>query len=811
MSVKIQGYGPLDAKLMIVGEVPGLENERASQQLRGWMMESGIDPDSVRFENLCKYRPPGNKLSAFIEKGKPNDKLMEGLFELMEMIDLVKPNLIFGVGSNVLKFLTDKGYWNAEHRSYAGIDTWRGSIWDCKLAPGTKVVCSYHPVYLTREGMKNHGTFLADLARVKEDMEFPEFRYPVKELFPAPVGNVKQEIRERLLDSPKDSIFTIDIEYLSKKKGQRGKLICIGITNHRDWAASFPTDLPGEFEFAKELVMSGHPLNMQNSMFDASILEWHFGMAVQPFVAYDTMVAAHAANIELPKGLDYLESIYTRQPNHKDMINWEDVKAGRQPFSDVYTYNAMDVWTQHEIMEEQIKWDLNDPKVKAVFDHEMALLQPLWECSRRGVKLDLPYLDELREQMVSEISLMKGLLHSISGRPINVKSGNDMAWLLHDFLKLPITRKTKTGKPKNDDKTLAAYLVKCKVDKQVAVLDLVRDIRNRRDLLSKFINVELDEDERSRGHYDPTKTVTGRLSSKKFFPTGRGHQQQNIPRDPRIRRCFLPDEGMYFGYADLERAESLVVAHLANDPLMLEHHRPGADAHRLLAAKLFDVSEDDVTKEQRYLGKQTRHAGNYMQGPETMKQNINQKANLTGISVTYADCDRFIKLYRKLNIYLEQWWKEVERDLWASRKLFNLLGRQRIFYDHIGAIVPEAVAYVPQSTVGDVLNCGLNALHGKVTDLSRGRMLLTDAEIKDLSDTLINDWGFQMLNQVHDAVGYQAPHEHQFEVNQAIRTLLSVTLLSPKTYEEFVIPVEIANGPNWGDVKVWSEDLAAQT
>lgn len=813
---RVEGSGPLDAQLLFVGEAPGEQEERtgepfvgpAGQALRKWMMEAGISPTSVRFENLCKYRPPNNKLAAWCPSGKANQLVVQGLMELGDTIESM-PNLncIVGLGSFPLRFLANKGHWDSKFHSFVGIQEFRGYQFPCTLVPGKKVLPTFHPSYLIQEGMGDHGTFLADLAKIKYHSTFSDLGYTQREYFPAPEGHVKLQCRERLLDSPKDTVFTTDIEYVRNKKTGKMRLICVGITNARDWAASFRTDNPGDIEFIREILLSGHPINAQNSMFDASILEWHYGVPIQPLLSFDTMVAAHAANIELPKDLGYLASIYTQDEMWKDMVDWSAIAAGKQSPDTVYLYNCKDTAIQHEIMEEQQRYDLNDKNTREVFEFEMAMLNPLWDMSKRGMRLDHKLLKEANEQFDKEVLVLGHLLNSLCGRQVNVKSGTDMAWLVHDHLGIPMTRKTKKGAPKTDDKTLAAYLVKCKNPKQEAILNLIRDIRNRRDLKSKFFNAPLDTDGRSRGHYDPSKTRTGRLASKKFYPTDRGHQQQNIPGAKSVKRCFIPDEGKEFGYSDLERAESLVVAHLTNDPVMLAHHAPGTDAHRALAARLFSVPEEEVTADQRYLGKQTRHAGNYMEGPETMKMNVNQKAHLTGVSVTYADCDKFIGIYRSMHRFLVPWWTSIEKQLWRDRTLYNLLGRRRTFYDHIKGIVPQAVAFIPQSTIGDTLNCGYLAAHGIVVDYMRDHLTMTEAEIKDLAATMKHDWGFEALNQVHDAIGYQYNIEHRFEVNSSLRKLLAFRLQNPKTYEEFIVPVEVLIGPNWGDVKKWEEDL----
>jgi DNA polymerase I-like protein with 3'-5' exonuclease and polymerase domains len=179
--------------------------------------------------------------------------------------------------------------------------------------------------------------------------------------------------------------------------------------------------------------------------------------------------------------------------------------------------------------------------------------------------------------------------------------------------------------------------------------------------------------------------------------------------------------------------------------------------------------------------------------------NVNQAADRTGVSVTYSEAKRLINLYREVHPFLAKWWKEVEAELWKSRTLYNLLGRRRIFYGHIRSIVPNAVAFVPQSTVGDVLNIGLLSLHNV-----KSQYLSTAVwDEYATSAVALQSTGFQLLNQIHDAVGYQYPVAERDQVNELVEKLLSVELTVPPTYQTVRIPVEIQVGPSWGDLSVW--------
>lgn len=800
---------------MIVGEAPGADEERegrpfvgkSGELLRHFLMGRGIDPDSCYMTNICKYRPPSNELRRFFSEGKdggePNELVLEGMLELREEINRVNPNVVLSCGSFPLWALTGKARWRqvkgkvgGSFWTYTGIQDWRGSILESRDWFGQrKVIPTLHPAYILREGMADHASFIADLERLSRESLFPEIRRPQREFILDPRGNLRSAVRDRLL-SPRSTI-TVDIEYFGKD------LICVGMTNSKEWATTIQILGPEDLAFCKEILESGLPLNAQNAMFDVSILEWHYGFDVMRHLAFDTMLAAHAIAIELPKGLDYLCSIYTDQPYYKDMVDWKAVKLGKQPIAEVLEYNCIDCVVQHEVMEKQLEEDLSDPRVRRVFDFEMSLLPELWEVSKRGMRIDQEKLDKLIEATNSEILIRQTLLNELAGSPINVKSGKDIPYLLVDVLGVKLTKKTPGGAWACDDKTLAEVLPRCQTKLQSGAIKIIRELRQKRDLLSKFAEVERDEDDRSRGMYNPAGTTTGRLSSKKFYPTGRGHQQQNIPRKSSVRSVFVPDPGLRFGYADLERAESLVVAHLTNDPLMLAHHAPGVDAHKELAALIFEKPVDEINKDERYLGKQTRHAGNYMEGPKIFQLNVNKLAHETGVWIEFSEAKAFIARYRELHPFLVAWWKETEQELWRSRTLFNLLGRHRTFFNHIGSILPEAVAFVPQSTVGDVLNAGLLNVAGKpcayCIERCNQTQILEDSRV-------LREGGFSILNQVHDAIGFQYDPQCERDVLSALRRLMSIPLVAPKTYEDFIIPVEIAIGESWGEVQKWDED-----
>lgn len=836
---KVPASGPASARIMIVGEAPGEQEERmrqpfvgpAGELLRKFLLEVGIRPEEVFFTNICKYRPPANKLEKFfLDGGLPNEKVIEGIHELREDILRVRPNVIVACGNFPLWAITDKARWvhynkdGETVRGYTGITDWRGSILESTLDEASfKVIPTFHPSYIQREGMKDHGTFKCDLARVKKESEFPEIRRPEKEIVlvreqPQTLLNYwdvilqdakpewqpqssRHEIREYLLDEGRSflgttgSVTTLDIEYIGSK------LLCVGMTQSATEAFVFPTDSLGDLSYVSEIIRGLSSFNAQNSMFDASILEWHYQLPIMQRVVFDTMLAANAAQIELPKGLDYLVSIYTDQPYYKGMVDWKKIKAGTQSLETMYVYNGADVWTQHEVMLRQIEYELCDEAVRSTFDFMMRLLVPLWEMSKRGVRIDLQLMSNVAKELDGESAAKEFELMFLAGRtePINVKSNDQVGDFLFRQLGLKPLKMNKTG-PACDDKTMAALQLKATTDEQHRAIELIRSIRSARDLRSKFFNIEFDTDGRMRGHYDPTKTVTGRLASRKFYPTGLGTNQQNIPRDKRARRAFVADPKKVLCYADLEKAESLVVAHLTGDARMLFDHQPGQNAHRNLGADLFSKPAEGLSEDEYYLSKKTRHAGNYMQGWMTFQRNVNQDAHKTGVSIDAREAKFFIGRYKDLHPGLPKWWRQTELTLYQSRTLFNLLGRRRVFYGHIGGILPEAVAFVPQSTVGDTLNVGLLNLEGLPCPYTVERGLWPD--YADIGPEL-RSYGYESLMQIHDAVVFQVFERDLDKALPLINKALRVPLTNPRTYEDFTIPVEINADVDPEHLRVW--------
>lgn len=840
-TVRVGPRGPTTAKIMCVGEAPGANEERlgkpfvgaAGQLLEEMLAAAGCDPSDVFFTNLCKYRPPNNELRAFFDKsGMPNDRVVEGLTELKAEIEQVSPNVIVPLGNYPLRFLTGKGRWND---GYTGITDYRGSILTgSPFVGGRKCVPTFHPASILRQ-YSNKPIVKLDLRRAVEESASPEIRLPRKSAVIDPRGTDRLAWKAWLLGPsgaqsppvnfgsdedpdwrtlPAGAFLSGDIEYIGSE------LLCLGATRHADVAVVFAVRSGDDLRDVRDLLTSGLPLCFQNGMFDCSILEWHFGIRCFPYLRHDTLIAMHCAYTEFPKDLGFIASIFTKQPVWFDRIDWKKARSEGWTYieREVLPYNAVDVRVTHEAMEGFLADELTQPDVRATYEFEISLIDPLWQISRRGCLIDTQRLATLRAQLEEEAKTMIGGLTVLNGgKPVNPKSPPQCAAFIYDTLGVPkVGPKTPGGAWKMNDDTLADLSLRASSDRQRTGIKLIREARERLDLISKFCEIELDDDGRMRCHYDPAKTQTGRLASRKFYPTGRGSNLQNVPRDDRVRAVFIPDPGCVLGYADLKSAESLVVAHITGDPEMLRLHSDdfmsgGADGHKYVAAYLFNKKMEDITKDERYLGKRTRHAGNYALGWMRFMQLVNADAQKTGVTVTAAEAKVFIAKYRQLHPLLEAWWRDVQAELWRTRTIKTVpvehqltqiekevlwiaqpvegwdeadtiwLQRPHTFYDRPDSILPEAIAQSPQGTVANTLNEGL---------------------LRASRDPRLAELGYQPILQVHDAIGFQMPRSNIAPVCNFLSECMTVPLLiQRKGVEpyEITIPVDIKLGYNWGE------------
>jgi DNA polymerase-1 len=229
-----------------------------------------------------------------------------------------------------------------------------------------------------------------------------------------------------------------------------------------------------------------------------------------------------------------------------------------------------------------------------LYDLELPVSHLLAVMERRGVAVDRKKLAELLSFFESEVATETKKAHDSVGHEFNVASPKQLQVVLFDELKLPKTKKIKTGFTTDAD-ALAGLYAKSKHPVLAALLR-IRETKKLATTIEGLI-AEIASDQRIHTHFAQTVTATGRLSSI-------GPNLQNIPvrteEGRKIRDCFIAGKGFdQLITADYSQIEMRIMAHLSNDAHLLEAFSSGEDLHATVAAEVFGVAPHEVDLEMR--------------------------------------------------------------------------------------------------------------------------------------------------------------------------------------------------------------------
>lgn len=336
----------------------------------------------------------------------------------------------------------------------------------------------------------------------------------------------------------------------------------------------------------------------QNIKYDIIVLK-KYGINVKGKL-FDTMIAHYLLNPELRHNMDYMaethlnyktihidELIGPRGKNQLNMRNLEPI-AIRD-----YACEDADVTLKlKNILEKEI--EKNDLK-KLFYEIELPLIYVLADMEYTGVLLDTKALKESSDTLTKNMSDIEQEIFALADFEFNINSTKQVGEVLFDRLKIvDKPKKTKTGQYTTSEETLESL-------KDVhPIVSKILEYRSLKKLLSTYIDalpLLIDKhDKKVHTSYNQTVTATGRLSSS-------NPNLQNIPiRDAQgkeIRKAFIPDNGCTFYSADYSQIELRIMAHLSQDPHMIEAFNSGEDIHAATAAKIYKTPIGEVTGDMR--------------------------------------------------------------------------------------------------------------------------------------------------------------------------------------------------------------------
>lgn len=369
--------------------------------------------------------------------------------------------------------------------------------------------------------------------------------------------------------------------------------------------------VPAEREAAQRMVDIFRPLYEdehimkvgQNIKYDYEVLR-RYGIEVRGPM-FDTMLAHYIVQPELHHNMDYMaETLLGYQTIHIDQLIGPRGKGQRSMRDllpqEVYEYAAEDADVTlrlKNVLEQKLK-EVDGERL--FYDIEMPLVPVLAEMELTGVCLDTAALAETGKNFNRRLAEYEQKIYAEAGETFNISSPKQVGDILFGKMKIvDKPKKTKTGQYVTSEEVLT------QLRSRAPIVDDILNYRGLKKLLGTYVEALPRLINPRTGHihtcFNQAITATGRLSSS-------DPNLQNIPiRDDdgkEIRKSFVPEPGCLFFSADYSQIELRIMAHLSQDEHMLDAFRSGTDIHAATAAKIWHVSVEEVTPEQRKKAKQ---------------------------------------------------------------------------------------------------------------------------------------------------------------------------------------------------------------
>ncbi|MFO8056042.1 MAG: DNA polymerase I [bacterium] len=506
----------------------------------------------------------------------------------------------------------------------------------------------------------------------------------------------------------------------------------------------------------------------QNLKYDLVVLS-RAGMPLGG-VYFDTMVASYLADPRRRShGLDELAWDYL---DHK-MIKYEDLCGkgkNQKPFSSVPLEDALEYAGEDAdiaLMLYRVLADrLEQLSLRKLFDEiEMPLIPVLARMETAGVKIEPERLAELSGRFQSSIDELKKKIYELAGEEFNIDSPKQLAEVLFVKKKLARGKKTKTGYSTSVE-VLSSLAEEHELPGKVLEYRSLAKLKNTyTDALPKLINQDTG---RIHTSFNQTVTSTGRLSSS-------DPNLQNIPiragEGKIIRQAFVGEDGNYIVAADYSQIELRLMAHLSEEPALIESFEKGEDIHSRTAAEVFGVSPELVTGDMRRQAKVINFGILYGMSAHGLTKQLD---------VDHDDAKKYIEAYFARYPYVKKYIEDTVALAKEKGYVSTIKGRRLPTPD-----VCSTNYIARQAAEREAVNA---PLQGSAADIIKSAMIAIDRElIKD-------NYQSRMIMQVHDELVFEAaPAELS-----ALKQMVKLKMESAETLR-VKLEVEISEAENWAE------------
>ena len=515
--------------------------------------------------------------------------------------------------------------------------------------------------------------------------------------------------------------------------------------------------------FAKSSCVSGHHVK--------PILRWFLDRDIDiPKIGFDTAIAAYL-----------LEPAQSKLEAHEVLARYTDDRIdgrlenstddGQLSFDAQVSNSSSDASNIAVAVARVIpalSREIGNQGVGELFNEvELPLIRVLAKMEHVGVHVDKKQLTNINEHLIKETKRLTVVLHELAGKSFNLNSPTQLRQILYEDKQLSPGKKTKTG-----FSTDAATLEKIR-DQWPEFIDQLLEYREFEKLRGTYGQGLLDAiqpDGRIHATFNQTVARTGRLSSD-------APNLHNIPirseEGKVFRTAFVPREGCIFMVADYNQIELRCIAHLANDPGLIDAFTRGIDIHSATAARVFGIDSTSVSSDMRSQAKMISYGLAY--GMEAF--GLSQRLGV-GVGEASEILDAYFAAFPNVKQYMDDTIEEARTKGYTE----TLFGRRRQIPD-----LNNPNFRIRQAGERQAMNAGIQGLAADIFKIALVRIDAAIAKAKLNSAVIL---------QVHDEVIVECPISEREEVNELV-------LHEMKNAAALKVPLEVnaAWGDSWASAK----------
>jgi DNA polymerase-1 len=519
------------------------------------------------------------------------------------------------------------------------------------------------------------------------------------------------------------------------------------------------------------LESENYPKALQNAKFDRSIVRCQ-GIKLAG-VVFDTMLASYVLNPETSHSLSelirkHLKHLKKPPKTYSELVPKNKTIADIS-IQEVADYCGMDVYTTFQLVgklraefKEADKTSFPQKTLEGLLLEVEQPLEPvLAEMEYCGIRIDSAYLQELSQQLEKSLKEIEEKTYQAAGRKFNLGSPKQLSEILLE--KIPDEFQKKSRKTKTGYSTDAAVLDKLQGDHPI--VDDLLEHRTLSKLKSTYVDAlpQLVRADTGRVHTDfnQTATGTGRLSSS-------NPNLQNIPIrtefSRQIRKAFLPEPGWLMVSADYSQIELRILAHLSQEPVLIEAYQNNRDVHTVTAQLLFE--KEEVTPDERRFGKTMNFGVIYGMGAIKFGRSMGK---------TSADGKEFIKRFNERYSKVFEFLEKVKKEAIALGYVTTILGRRRYFEFETESL-RDLRGRNPQDIHSDRLKSLSRDDAQSLRAAANAPIQGSSADIIKLAmievHKILQNYQARLLLQVHDELIFEVPPDEWEELQPKIRSAM---------------------------------------